>query len=76
MRSHTAESMSGIKVVSIWYIVLKAWVFRPPGSSKCCPAGPEWLMLQMVPADELNASIAYSEEWKALEDHVSTIEKM
>ena len=33
-------------------------------------------MPQMVPADELNASIAYSEEWKALEDHVSAIEKM
>ena len=31
---------------------------------------------QKVPADELNASIAYSEEWKAMEDHVQEIENM
>ena len=28
-----------------------------------------------VSPDDLNASIAYSQEWKALEDHVAEIEK-
>ena len=33
-------------------------------------------LLQKVSPDDLNASIAYSQEWKALEDHVGEIEKM
>ena len=49
-------------------------VYIRPGLCLNAPRA-DRLMLQMVPADELNASIAYSEEWKALEDHVSKIEK-
>ena len=59
--------------VTVWF---RAWhcqalkpSTQPPCTLKACSC------VQKVSPDDLNASIAYSPEWKALEDHVAQIEK-